>query len=341
MIVPLTPVRFLYRGMDLFGHKVGIISGEKRLTYGQFGERCERLASGLRALGIKPGDRVAYLSFNNHQLLEGYYGVVMAGAIVMPLNVRLTPAELTGILNHSGARVLIFENDFAPLIDALRKACHSIEHFVTVDEKIPSADMTYEEVIAGGRANRVDYTTIDENSIAELFYTSGSTGTPKGVMLSHRTLYLHGLSVATTYNPDEDSVELHTIPLFHANGWGRPQTATMLGLKQVMVRRFEPGIVFRLIQEERATSMALVPTMANAVLNAPDLGQYDCSTMRRIFIGGAAASAELIDRMERAFHCRVMGGYGLTETAPVATSAHDKSTVTYKDDADRIHHRSM
>ena len=341
MIVPLTPVRFLYRGVDLFGKKEGVVSGEKRFTYSQFGERCEQLASGLRAQGIQRGDRVAYLSFNTHQLLEGYYGVVMAGAIVMPLNVRLTPAELIGILTHSGARVLIFENDFAPLIDVLRKGCRTIERFVTVDEKTSSADMTYEELIAGGRADRVDYTTIDENSIAELFYTSGSTGTPKGVMLSHRTLYLHGLSVATTYNPDEDPVELHTIPLFHANGWGRPQTATMLGLKQVMVRRFEPTTVFRLIHRERATSMALVPTMANALLNAPDLGEYDFSSLKNIFIGGAAASPELVDRMERAFHCRVLGGYGLTETAPVATSARDKSTVQFKDEADRLHHRAM
>src|SRR5258708_24292416 len=193
MIVPLTPVRFLYRGMDLFGKKVGIVSGEKRLTYCQFGERCERLASGLRALGIKPGDRVASLSFNNHQLLEGYYGVVMAGAIVMPLNVGLTPAELTGILTHSGARVLVFENDFAPLIDALRKACPTIERFVTVDEKIPSADMTYEELISGAKADRVDYTTIDATSIAELFYTSGSNGTTKAWVAPPRTVCVPGL----------------------------------------------------------------------------------------------------------------------------------------------------
>src|SRR5260221_12068920 len=108
MIVPLTPVRFLYRGMDLFGKKVGIVSGEKRLTYGQFGERCERLAAGLRALGIKPGDRVAYLSFNNHQLLEGYYGGVMAGAIVMPLKMLGTPPALIRILTRSRARGLGF-----------------------------------------------------------------------------------------------------------------------------------------------------------------------------------------------------------------------------------------
>ena len=152
MIVPLTPVRFLYRGVDLFGKKVGVVSGEKRFTYAEFGERCERLATGLQAHGIQPGDRVAYLSFNNHQLLEGYYGVVMARAIVMPLNVRLTPAELIGILNHSGARMLIFENDFAPLVDTLRKACPAIERFVTVDEKIPAADMTYEELLSSGRA---------------------------------------------------------------------------------------------------------------------------------------------------------------------------------------------
>ena len=341
MAVPLTPIRFLYRGVDLFGKKMGVISGAKRFTYAEFGGRCERLASGLRTHGIQPGDRVAYLSFNTNQLLEGYYGVVMAGAVVMPLNVRLTPAELTAILNHSGARLLIFENDFAPLVDVLRKSCPCIQNFVTTDEKIAAADLTYDELLAAGEARRVDYTAVDESSIAELFYTSGSTGTPKGVMLSHRTLYLHGLSVATTYNPDEDPVELHTIPLFHANGWGRPQTATMLGLKQVMVRRFEPATVFRLIQEERATSMALVPTMANALLNAPDLSQHDFSSMKNIFIGGAAASPELIDRMERAFHCRVLGGYGLTETSPVATSAHDKSTVRFKDDRDRIHHRAM
>ncbi len=341
MNVPLTPVRFLYRGVDLFGKKVGIVSGVKRFTYAEFGERCERLASGLGAHGIHPGDRVAYLSFNTHQLLEGYYGVVMAGAIVMPLNVRLTPAELIGILNHSGARVLIFENDFAPLVEALRKACPAIEYFVTADDKTPLAQMTYEELLSAGKAERVDYTKIDENSIAELFYTSGSTGTPKGVMLSHRTLYLHGLEVAATFNREDDAVELHTIPLFHANGWGRPQTAPMMGVKQVMVRRFEPTTVFRLIQEEKATAMSLVPTMANALLNAPDLGQYDFSSLTQIHLGGAAASPELVERMERAFPCKVMAGYGLTETCPVATSARDKCTVAYRDEADRIHHRAM
>ena len=248
MFVPLTPIRCLHRAVDLFGGRTGIVSGARQFTYAQFGERAERLATGLAAAGIQPGDRVAYLSFNNHQLFEGYYGVVQARGIVMPLNVRLSPVELVNILNHSGARMLIFENDFLPLIEKLRPECPGIQRFVTIDEKTPLADLTYEELIDQGHPERADVFQFDENAVAELFYTSGSTGTPKGVMLSHRTLYLHALSVSGMFKNVETMVDLHTIPMFHANGWGRPQASTMLGVKQVMVRRFEPTFVFQLIQ---------------------------------------------------------------------------------------------
>src|SRR5437867_9731993 len=119
MFVPLTPIRFLNRAVDLFGAKVGVVSGDRQFTYAQFGERAARLASALQRAGMKPGDRAAYLSFNNHQLLEGYYGVVMAQGIVMPLNVRLSHIEFINILNHSGARFLFYETDFAELVDKL------------------------------------------------------------------------------------------------------------------------------------------------------------------------------------------------------------------------------
>ncbi len=341
MIVPLTPIRCLHRAIDLYGHKEGVISGETRLTYAQFGERCERLATGLSRAGIRPGDRVAYLSFNTNKLLEGYFGVPQARAVAMPLNVRLTPAELIAILNHSEARMLLFENDFAPLVETLRRSCPLIEQYVALDRMIPGAHCGYEELLATGNPERADIATYDERSIAELFYTSGSTGTPKGVMLSHRTLYMHAMSVAGTFNRDDNGIELHTIPLFHANGWGRPQTSTMMGLKQVMVRRFDPATVFKLVQNERATAMSLVPTMANALLNAPELTQYDFSSLKEIHLGGAASSPELIDRLEKAFHCDVMAGYGLTETSPVATSPRKKSTVTYRDETDRLRRLAM
>src|SRR5581483_7928981 len=270
-----------------------------------------------------------------------YFGVPMARAVLMPLNVRLTPAELAGILNHAQPRILLFETDFMALVERLRAVCPAIEKFVAIGSACPIASMTYEELLSHGRMERPNIFSFDENSMAELFYTSGSTGTPKGVMLSHRTLYLHALSVAATFSRDDAAVELHTIPLFHANGWGRPHACTMMGLKQVMVRRFEPSVVFNLIEQERATAMALVPTMANALLHAPDIGQHDFSSLKEIHLGGAAASPELVERLEQVFHCTCMGGYGLTETSPVATSARHKDTVEYKDNADRLRRLAM
>ncbi len=341
MFVPLTPLRCLHRAVDLFGCKVGVVSGERQFTYAQLGERAERLATALPKFGIEAGDRVAYLSFNNHQLLEGYYGVVQARGIVMPLNVRLSEAELTVILNHSGARMVVFENDFAPMVEKLRKNCPEVKRWVALDEKIPCADVTYEEVIHEGHPERADIFSYDERAIAELFYTSGSTGTPKGVTLAHRTLYVHALDVAAIYKDIDSMVDLHTIPMFHANGWGRPQASTMHGIKQVMVRRFEPTFVFKLIQEHKATDMCLVPTMANALLNAPDLKQYDLSSMRRVMIGGAASSPELTDRVEKAIpSAECIAGYGLTETCPVLTSSRSKGLV-YKTEEERLKRQSM
>jgi fatty-acyl-CoA synthase len=341
MFVPLTPIRCLHRAVDLFPNKIGIVSGERQLTYREFGERSERLGSALRKHGIERGDRVAYLSFNTHQLLEGYYGVVLAHAIVMPLNVRLSPLELKNILNHSGARMLLFENDFAPLVEQLKPACPGIQRFVALDEKGPGADLSYEELLDQGKPERTDVFSVDESSVAELFYTSGSTGTPKGVMLSHRTLYLHGVAAASIFRQPETVVDLHTIPLFHANGWGRAHASTLLGTRQIMVRRFDPVAVFRLIEAHRATDMALVPTMANALLHCPDLGNYDLSSLRNIVLGGAASSPELIERMENAFHCDVFAGYGLTETAPLLSTSSSKPGMSYASDADRQRRRSM
>ncbi|HEX5432523.1 MAG TPA: long-chain-fatty-acid--CoA ligase [Bryobacteraceae bacterium] len=341
MFIPLTPLRCLHRAIDVFGSKIGVVSGDLQFTYAQFGERAERLAHGLESLGIEAGDRIAFLSFNNHQLLEGYYGVPQARGIVMPLNVRLSEAELAAILNHAGAKMLIFESDFAPLAALLRKTCPGVKDWIGIGHKLPPADLEYEEILDQGRPGRADIFSYDEMAIAELFYTSGSTGTPKGVALAHRTLYLHAMAVALEYGNPETMVELHTIPLFHANGWGRPQAATMLGTKQVMVRRFDPATVFRLTQEHRATDMCVVPTMAQALLNAPGRNQWDTSSLRRIMIGGAASSPDLVRRMEEAFPgCQCIAGYGLTETSPVVTTSLWKG-IPYASEGERIERQAM
>jgi fatty-acyl-CoA synthase len=279
------------------------------------------------------GDRVGFLSFNTHRLLEGYFGAPQAHAIVMPLNVRLTPPELAAILQHSEPKFLFHENDFTPLMEQLRKAWPAMRTI--------NLDTAYEDFLATGAPDRADIMSYDEESIAELFYTSGSTGIPKGVMLSHRTVYMHAMAVAGVFNHDDNGVELHTIPLFHANGWGRAQTSTMMGLKQVMLRRFDPATVCRLIQDEGATSMSVVPTMAGALLMFHDLPTFDLSTLRQINIGGAASSPELIQRMEQAFKCQVLAGYGLTETSPVASSARPKGTVKYSGEHDRYRRQAM
>src|SRR5271154_3235673 len=226
MFVPLTPLRCLHRAVDLFGSKIGVVCGERQFTYAHLGERCERLATALPKFGIEPGDRVAYLSFNNHQLIEGYYGVIQARAIVMPLNFRLSEPELINILNHSGAKLLLFEDDFAPLVEKLRQKCPAVLRWVSLEEKTPAADLAYAELLDQGHAERADVFTYDEMAPAELFYTSGSTGTPKGVTLAHRTLYLHALDICALNKDVESMVDLHTIPMFHANGWGRPQGST-------------------------------------------------------------------------------------------------------------------
>ncbi len=339
MKVPLTPVRCLQRALDLYGSKRAIVCGDKvcgdkRFTYAEFGERCRRLASALKDSGVQPGDRVGFLSYNTHRLLEGYYGAPLAKAAVMPLNVRLTPSELSGILRHAEPYTLFFENEFEALVAQLRLAWPAM--------RTVNLDTEYEAFIAAGTPEPIDISGIDEDSMAELFYTSGSTGTPKGVMLSHRTVYLHALSVAASFNAQDSCVDLHTIPLFHANGWGRPQVATMFGMGQVMVRRFEPASVCRIIQQERATAMFLVPTMANALLNCPEASGFDLTSLKQIFLGGAASSPELIARLESLFPgCDVGVGYGLTETCPVASSSRAKSTVVYADEEDRLRRRAM
>jgi fatty-acyl-CoA synthase len=309
------------------------VCGEKRFTYAAFGARCERLASALGRAGVRREDRVGYLSFNTHRLLEGYFGVPQARAIVMPLNVRLTPAELGDILRHAEPRILFYENEFTPLMETLNRAWPGMRAI--------NLDTEYEDLLGIGIPERADIFSYDEDSIAELFYTSGSTGAPRGVMLSHRTLFLHALEVGGVFNQDDTGVELHTIPMFHANGWGRPQSATLLGVKHVMIRRFDPATVCRLIQDEKATAMLLVPTMAGALLAFPELPKYNFSSLRDIFIGGAASSPALIERMERAFHCEVIAGYGLTETSPVAAFSRKKGTVAYADENDRFRRQAM
>lgn len=346
MLLPLTPLRFLLRAVSEYGRKIGVVCGNERFTYLQFADRVHRLAGALKAAGIGAGDRVAYLSFNCHRLLEGYYGVPSAGAIVLPLNVRLGPEEQSAIVEHSGARVVFFSPEFLPVVEHMHAAVENVERYIPLEPGAAGAPAwvdprCYDELLAAAAPEPADYTMVDENSIAELFYTSGSTGTPKGVMLSHRTLYLHALYVLTGMPGRDTHVELHTIPMFHANGWGRPQTITFAGGRHVMAKRFDPAWVLDTIQRERVTAFSMVPTMATALIHCPGLEQCDLSSLQYVFIGGAAGSPALVRAVEQALRCRCYVGYGLTETSPVLTTAQIKGTLEDLSDEERIQRQAM
>lgn len=341
MFIPLTPIRFLHRAVELYSDKIGVVCGEREFTFSQFGERCERLAAALPLHGIAPGERVAYLSLNSHILLEGYFGIPQARAILSPLNVRLSVPELVYLLNHSEAKMLIFEQEFAPLVERLRRECPAITRFVGADNA-NCADLTYEELLVSAKPEHADVFSYEENSIAELFYTGGSTGTPKGVMLSHRTLYLHAMAGVLLTKEPETAVDLYTIPLFHANGWGHPHMATLLGIKQVMVRGFEPAKVLSLIQQHGATQMNLIPVMGHLLLQAPDAAQYDLTSMRDIHVGGAPCPLKLIERLESLFpNARCIVGYGLTETSPFLSHPPPKKHAVEEDNERRARQASI
>ncbi len=350
MKLPLTPIRCLLRAAQEYGDKVGVVDGDRRLTYSELLDRTRRLAGSLASLGIERSDRVASLSFNCHQLLELYYGVPMAEAALLSLNVRLAPEEQAFILEHSGAKAVFFDPDFLPLVAKLRAAAPGLRWIPLSDAPdLPDwvGGVDYEALLAAAEPAPADFMRCDEDAVAELFYTSGSTGRPKGVMLSHRTLYLHALGVLLGYLrlgdalPADQKVELHTVPLFHANGWGRPHTVTQMGGRHVMVKRFEPELVCRLIEQEGVTSFSMVPTMAATMVHFEELSRFNLSSLEEITLGGAASSPAIIEAVERSFGCRCFAGYGLTESGPVSTTAHPKDALKDLPEPARIERQAM
>jgi fatty-acyl-CoA synthase len=332
MNIPLTPVRFLRYAAEQFARKTAVVCGEERFTYAQFADRASRLGGALQRAGIQSGDRVAFLSTNCHRLLEAYYGVLEAGAILLPLNIRLSSDELAYILNDAGARILFLEKSFLPMVESFRSKLSTVKEFYLLDGEAQGpwlASKNYDQLLSEANPLHIDITSVDENSVAELFYTSGTSANPKGVMLTHRNIYLHALNACISIHAEPDPVELHTIPLFHANGWGVAHSLTFLGGKHVMIHRFDPIEVFRLIEKEGAQTCSLVPIMATVLVNCPERTKYNLSSLKRATIGGAASSPTLIREVEEALGCVCFSGYGLTETSPTLSLARMKSGMDW------------
>ena len=327
MNIPLTPVRFLRYSEEQFPRKTAVVCQDLRFTYAEFGDRVGRLAGALRAAGVKAGDRVAFLSLNCHRLLKAYFGVLEAGCILLPLNYRLAAPELTSILNDSGATVLFLEQEFVGLVDSFRRDLQTVRSFHQL-EGTPQAEwlsaQTYEQMLVSAPPFRGDLMEFDENSVAEIFYTSGTSANPKGVMLTHRNVYLHAMSIALYHHSRFADVMLHTIPLFHANGWGVAHTITFVGGTHIMLPRFVPEEVFRLVEREKVSALSLVPIMATALVHSPARPKYDLSSVQWCLIGGAASYPALIRNVEQRLGFKCFSSYGLTECSPGLTTAELK-----------------
>jgi fatty-acyl-CoA synthase len=328
VFVPLSVLDFRDRAAAYFGDKIGVVDGETQLTYRAFAERTHRLANALYDLGLQPGDRVSFITYNTHHLLEAYYGVLEAGMVLNPVNIRLTPREIAYILDHAGARAVFFHKDFLPLVEALVPNLTTRPQFVVMEgEAGGPATHEYEALLAQA-STEPRHPQVDENAMAELFYTSGTTGLPKGVALSHRALYLHALNAEIALRFDEDDVVLHVVPLFHVNGWGVPHFVTMTGGRHVILRKFDPAALMQHVEKHRVTRLLAVPAIFNAVLHHGDRAKYDLSSLRQLIIGGSPASPALIRALEEQIGAQAIVGYGLSETSPILTLAQPRRVLT-------------
>jgi len=323
MNITLTQVRFLERALMLFGPKTAVICEGQQWTYRQFGERVERLANALEDLNVRPGERVAYLGYNCHRLLECYYGIVKMGGVLLPLNIRLAPQDFQYIIQDAEPKIVFIDPDFLGKLEPILKNIPSVRHYYileNMDNPPEWVEGQYDILLEGSpaapRRSPGDY-PFAEDDIAELFYTSGTTGPPKGVMLTHRNLYLHALSAMATYPVHETDIQLHLIPLFHVNGWGTPHYLTAKGGTHVMLKKFDPVQVLNLVQTEKINKFFIIPTMINALMEVPNLTSYDLSSLKDILIGGAPPPTGMCARAEEIFGCTVHGAFGMSETCPL------------------------
>ena len=335
MFVPLSVLDFRDRAAAFFGEKIGVVDGERQFTYRVWAERTHRLANALVSLGLEPGDRVSFITYNTHHLLEAYYGVLEAGLVLNPVNIRLTPREIAYILNHAGSRAVFFHKDFLPLVDALAPQLSNRPQFVIMDGEIAGPATHEYEALIGSSSTEPRHQQVDEQAMAELFYTSGTTGLPKGVALSQRALHLHALNAEISLRFDEDDVILHVVPLFHVNGWGVPHFVTMTGGRHVMLRKFDPVALRTAVQQHRVTRLLGVPAIFNAILHHGERTSFDLSSLRQVIIGGSPASPALVRALEEQLGCQAIVGYGLSETSPILTIAQPRRLLTESEPPER------
>jgi len=317
MEIPLTPLEFARRARRLYADRPAVVDGSLRLTYGQFFDRCDRWSAALQAFGITKGDRVVYIAPNTHAQLESFYAVPQIGAVLVPLNYRLTPDDFAYMIRHCGARVVCAHADYLEAVDGIRHQLHAVERFVALEGSRPGW-IDYEATLA---AAPTGFAPVDvaERDLLTINYTSGTTSRPKGVMITHRNAYMNAVGTLLHQPMTPADRYLWTLPMFHANGWTFTWIVTAAGAVHVCLRKADPALVFPFMAAESVTMLCAAPTVLISLANAPEALRRLAPRGVRVTTAGAPPSAATIQRMEEELGWIVTHVYGLTETAPLIT----------------------
>lgn len=315
MEIALTPLDFARRTRRLYGDREAVVDGAVRYSYSQFFERCDRFSAALLALGITQGDRVAYLAPNTHRHLEGYYAVPQIGAVIVPLNYRLTAEDFVYLINHSGARVVCVDRDYLDTIDQVRERLPGVIAFVAL-EQARAGWLDYETLLAQSSGEFAP-PSIAETDLLSINYTSGTTSRPKGVMISHRNAALNMVGTMLHMTLGVRDRYLWTLPMFHANGWTHVWIMTAVGGTHVCLRKVDPAGIFERIRSEQISYFCAAPTVLIGIANAAPSLRENVHRGIRVMTAGAPPAATTIERIEGEFGWTVTQIYGLTETSPL------------------------
>ncbi|MFC1840806.1 long-chain-fatty-acid--CoA ligase [Thermodesulfobacteriota bacterium] len=332
----------LDKAVSLYDNAEAIVSGNDRHSYGQFADRVYRFSDALKKTGIGKGDRVGILHRNSHEYLETYFAVARLGAILVPLNIRLSSRELSFILEDAGVKTLVSERMYYPSIEQLTSFQTENSAVIwTGKENVPlmSGSADYEDMIANSEGKRI-YARVNEEDIAHLYYTSGTTGRPKGVMLSHKNVCFHTLTAIAELKLNDNDTWIHAAPLFHlADAWAT-FAMTWVGGKHVIVPEFNPEEVLSLIETEKVTITNMIPTMLNMLVNTPGVNSRDFSSLRTVLSGGAPIAPGTVKEIIETFKCEYIQTYGMTEACPYLTLSLIKRTLHELPEEEKFNYRA-
>ena len=309
-----TPLDFLRRARKVHGAREAVVDDRIRLTYTQFGERCDRWSAALQSLGVEAGDRVATIAPNTHQHLEQFYAVPQIGAVIVPMNYRLTEEDFVYMVTHSGSKVLCVHTDYLDMVDRVRDRMISVQHFVAL-EGAKSGWLDYESLLASASEN-FKRAEIQETDLLSINYTSGTTARPKGVMITHRNAWMNSIATMVHVPMTPSERYLWTLPMFHANGWTFTWTVTAAGGTHVCLRKVDASQIYRLCDAERISMLCAAPTVLISIANGPTEERARVRKGVRVLTAGAPPAAATIETMESELGWTITQVYGLTETTP-------------------------